>query len=83
MCVKQGPYHCYKKWTKNHYLNFLEMDGFKDFVELKEVRQWMELKAVELVIDGFLRIRNFWESETMDEYEIASQISVMNPRELE
>jgi hypothetical protein len=35
------------------------MDGFEDFVELKEVRQWMELKAVELVIDGFLRIRTF------------------------
>jgi hypothetical protein len=47
---------------------------------LKEVRQWMELKAVELVIDGFLRIRTFWESGTMDEYEIGSQIWVMNPR---
>ncbi len=58
MC--QGPYHCYKKVNKKFtILIFLEMDGFKDFVELKEVRQWMELKAVELVIDGFLRIRTF------------------------
>jgi hypothetical protein len=40
-------------------LIFLEMDGFKEFVQLKEVRQWMELKAVELVIDGLLRIRTF------------------------
>ncbi len=56
------------------------MDGFKEFVQLKEVRQWMELKAVELVIDGFLWIRTFWESGTMDEYEIVSQIWVMNPR---
>ncbi len=48
-----------KSEQKITILIFLEMDGFKEFVQLKEVRQWMELKAVELVIDGLLRIRTF------------------------